>query len=158
MKALSIRQPWAWFVAQGLKPLENRNWETQFRGEFLIHASGGMTKAECEDCFDLVRQIPEALKAGRDAGLSYDVLKKHHMGGFVGIAEVVGCVSESDSPWFFGKYGFEIANARPLAKIIPFKGQLGFFNVPEEIENEARTLAWCADKGAAIPEEWIAAD
>ncbi len=38
MKALSIRQPWAWLIANGYKDIENRSWRTNFRGEFLIHA------------------------------------------------------------------------------------------------------------------------
>ena len=36
--ALSFRQPWAWVVAKGIKPIENRNWPTEYRGLFLIHA------------------------------------------------------------------------------------------------------------------------
>src|SRR3546814_18926401 len=48
MKALSIRQPWAWLITQGFKDIENRTWQTKFRGQFLIHASKGMTKDEYE--------------------------------------------------------------------------------------------------------------
>ncbi|HTV55212.1 MAG TPA: ASCH domain-containing protein, partial [Terriglobia bacterium] len=39
MKALSIRQPWAWLIVNGFKPIENRSWNTNFRGRILIHAS-----------------------------------------------------------------------------------------------------------------------
>lgn len=39
MKALSIRQPWAWLIANGHKDIENRTSHTNFRGDFLIHAS-----------------------------------------------------------------------------------------------------------------------
>jgi hypothetical protein len=38
MKALSIMQPWAWLIVNGLKDIENRKWSTDFRGEFLVHA------------------------------------------------------------------------------------------------------------------------
>jgi len=38
MKALSVRQPWAWLIANNLKPIENRTWPTRYRGAFLIHA------------------------------------------------------------------------------------------------------------------------
>lgn len=37
--ALSLRQPWAWLVAAGIKPVENRTWPTKFRGRFYIHAA-----------------------------------------------------------------------------------------------------------------------
>ena len=40
MRTLSIRNPWADLVAFGVKDVENRSWKTDYRGEFLIHASG----------------------------------------------------------------------------------------------------------------------
>ena len=39
MKALSLKQPWAELVVPGRKTIELRNWNTKFRGEFLVHAS-----------------------------------------------------------------------------------------------------------------------
>lgn len=39
MKALSMKEPWASLVAQGVKTMETRSWRTNFRGEMLIHAS-----------------------------------------------------------------------------------------------------------------------
>lgn len=49
MKALSIRQPWAWLIVNGHKDIENRSWPTRFRGKFLVHASNGMTRSEYEE-------------------------------------------------------------------------------------------------------------
>lgn len=46
MKALSIRQPWAWLIVHGGKDIENRSWHTKFRGRFLVHAAKGMTSNE----------------------------------------------------------------------------------------------------------------
>lgn len=40
MKCISIRQPNATYVAAGLKKIENRTWNTKYRGELYIHASG----------------------------------------------------------------------------------------------------------------------
>lgn len=40
MKALSIKQPWASLIAQGIKDIENRTWKTSYRGRIYIHASG----------------------------------------------------------------------------------------------------------------------
>jgi len=34
--AVSVRQPWAWAIIQGYKPVEN--WFTTFTGPVLIHA------------------------------------------------------------------------------------------------------------------------
>jgi len=40
MKTLSIRQPFASLICRGIKTIENRSWETSYRGKLLIHASG----------------------------------------------------------------------------------------------------------------------
>lgn len=39
LKALTIRAPWAWAIAQGWKRVENRSWSTRFRGRIAIHAA-----------------------------------------------------------------------------------------------------------------------
>lgn len=44
MKALTVHQPWAWAVAEGFKPTENRSWRTHYRGRLLIHAGLAVDK------------------------------------------------------------------------------------------------------------------
>lgn len=39
MKALSVRQPWALAIVDGVKTIEIRSWATDYRGELLICAS-----------------------------------------------------------------------------------------------------------------------
>ena len=39
LKALTIRAPWAWAIAEGWKRVENRSWATRFRGRIAIHAA-----------------------------------------------------------------------------------------------------------------------
>lgn len=39
MKALTIRQPWASLIAEGVKTIETRSWATKHRGPLAIHAS-----------------------------------------------------------------------------------------------------------------------
>jgi len=123
MKVLSIRQPWAWLIAHGHKDIENRNWRTNYRGHVLIHAAKGMTRGEYEDARSLAERlgvtVPEACELDR--------------GGIVGMTTITGCVSESASQWFLGKYGFTLADSKPL----PFhacKGRLSFFDMPQSFE------------------------
>lgn len=113
--ALSIRQPWAWLIAAGHKDIENRDWPTPFRGEFLVHA--GKTVPSESEIEEIEREFGVRIPRSE---LLY--------GGIVGVATITGCVSESDSPWFFGEYGFTLANARPLP-FLPLRGKLGFFPV-----------------------------
>jgi ASCH domain len=128
MKALSVRQPWAWLIVHGLKPLENRNWETHYRGPLLIHAGKTLTDEDFLDCQALLNRIPDA-RARLEAigGITLGELRAQ-CGGIVGRAELVACVRHSDSPWFVGRYGFVLENATPLP-FLPLRGQLGLFEV-----------------------------
>lgn len=110
--ALSIQQPWAWLIAAGYKDIENRTWKHSFRGEFLIHTGKK---------WDTGARAPNGLSWPPEIlGIPEDV------GGIIGVAEIVDCVTESDSKWFVGDYGFVIRNARQLP-FMPMKGALGFF-------------------------------
>lgn len=121
MKALSIRQPYAWLIAHRIKDIENRTWHTSHRGPFLIHAAKNYPK----------RDHRHDLDAYRDQG--YPELRDSMIGGIVGIATVTDCVRTSTSDWWNGPVGFELADARPLPAIIPCPGVLGFFDVPPEV-------------------------
>jgi hypothetical protein len=44
MKCLSLKQPYAELLVSGKKTIELRNWNTSFRGKFLIHASKNIDK------------------------------------------------------------------------------------------------------------------
>jgi len=39
MKAISLQQPWAWAILHAGKDVENRRWNTRYRGPIAIHAS-----------------------------------------------------------------------------------------------------------------------
>lgn len=107
VKALSIKQPYPHHIFHDGKDVENRDWPTKGRGWFIIHA--GVSKSEL-------------------AASQYDLPR----GGVVGVARIVDCVTEMDSRWFFGRYGFVLRDAIPLP-LIPCRGQLGFFALPDDV-------------------------
>src|SRR5271165_5444563 len=39
LRALSVRQPWAWLIVNGVKDIENRSFRTDHHGPLLIHAA-----------------------------------------------------------------------------------------------------------------------
>lgn len=126
MRALSIRQPWAWLIVNGLKDIENRSWSTRYVGPLLIHASKGMTRAEYADVVDMLAD---------DRRLSHITLPPAaalERGGIVGITHCNGSVDRSASPWFFGPCGFVLSEQRAFP-MIPFTGRLGFFDVPGDL-------------------------
>lgn len=135
MKALSIRQPWASLILKAGKDIENRCWPTKVRGRILVHAAKGMTRTEHEDAIDFavdaIKADPKNAGASRivtlrELGLAFEDLER---GGIVGSVEIVDCVRASASPWFMGDCGFVLRDPKPLP-FMPWKGQLGFFDVP----------------------------
>jgi hypothetical protein len=126
MKALSIRQPWAWLIVNGIKDIENRDWTTNYRGFLLIHAGKTMDKQFPWGRFEQAeRLMPHP--------------GEYEMGGIIGHVTLSTVVTSSASPWFSGKYGFVLVGAAP-APFIPLRGQLGLFDVPTVIERQINTL------------------
>lgn len=120
MKALSIRQPWAWLILNAGKDVENRNWRTNFRGRIYIHAAATMTRREYEDAMDWV------VCSGIPLNFEEPHPTRFMRGGIIGSVEIVDCVEKSESPWFVGKYGFVLKNPIRLP-FQPCKGRLHFF-------------------------------
>ena len=116
MKALSLKQPFAELILIGKKKIELRKWNTNFRGEFFIHASKNPDK--------------ESMKRFGFTNLP--------LGFIVGKANLIGVKKYGDEEennkdkgihlasdsW--GSYGFMLENPVRINPI-PFKGQLNFF-------------------------------
>lgn len=124
MKALAIKQPWAWLIIHGGKTIENRTWHTKFRGRFLVHASAGMTKHE----YDCVRSFL-SYPGLHELGIKLPPFAELPRGGIIGSVELVDSLDNSDSPWYMGEKGFLLRDPKP-SEFIPLKGRLGFFDVP----------------------------
>ena len=122
MKCLSICQPYAGLVITGKKTIELRTWNTKFRGEFLVHAPIKVCTADCT---------------------RLGIITKQTTGAIVGIAEIYDTkryesTTElkkdykqhlSDKEVTSKRYGFMIRRAKSFRIPIPWKGQLGLFDV-----------------------------
>jgi hypothetical protein len=119
MKALSIRQPWAWLIVHGHKDVENRTWATNYRGPLLVHA--GLT---------LDPDHARAAELAQEQGIALPATPELPRGAIVGRVRIVDCVDWHPSPWFQGPYAFVLEDAEPLEPV-PFRGMLGLFNGPD---------------------------
>ncbi len=122
MKCLSVSQPFADLIVSGKKTIELRKWNTNFRGEFLVHSP---LKIRTNDC--------KRLK----------ILKKLVTGAIIGKVEIIDVKkynSKSEikadykkhlasTDFFNNKYGFVLKNPKSFRIPIPYKGKLGFFDV-----------------------------
>lgn len=102
--ALSVRQPWGHRILFEGKDIENRDRRTKVRGTIFVHSALTIEEEG--------QELAERLRLP--------------VGGLIGTVDIVDCVSESDSKWFFGPYGYVLANPRPM-RFVPCRGMPGFF-------------------------------
>lgn len=124
MKTITIKQPFASLIAEGIKCYEFRTWKTKYRGEILIHAGKGIdkkamkkfehyhleypsgciiAKATLTDCIKIDEQARELLKEKNE--FVYESIIKH-------------------TEW--QGYGFQLENIQKI-KPIPIKGKLSLW-------------------------------
>jgi len=144
MKALSVRQPWAELILNGRKPYEVRRRRTHFRGRVLIHASLHLEH-----------------EAAVYAGFSLDALVT---GALLGSVVIVGCVPFKPemtdemrpsgsylSSWQPGHFAWVLRNPARFRTPVPFRGRLGFFDVPENVIGSAESTR----RAEALPTHFV---
>ena len=115
---LTIRQPWASLIFSAGKDVENRVWETDYRGPLFVHAGQRRpTRAERADALAFAR-LP--------ADFDFDALP---YGMVIGLVDVVDCVAHHKSRWFCGPFGLVLARPRLLDRPLPLSGRLGLFRL-----------------------------
>ena len=94
MKTLSIKQPWAYLIACGLKDIENRTWKTKYRGKILIHTSSKSDNEPYQlftdeqwDEIEKNQMDPEVFNSYKDLGM------------IIGEVDIVDCVINHSSIW-----------------------------------------------------------
>lgn len=118
MKALSVRQPWAYQILHGEKKIEYRSWATDYRGPILICTS------KTWDDEDMVKPDVQTVRT------------KYPMGVAFCVVDLVGIESRVEYDDWDGKNrlacDWHLANPRPV-KQFPVKGKLHLFDVPDEM-------------------------
>ena len=123
-KALTIWQPYAEMIIRREKLVENRTWETKYRGTLYIHA--GKSRADWDQEMD-DRRYPNA-----------------EFGAIVGVCRLVDCVRSADAiagkldevyPWIsthmhvYGPWCWVLEGAGPIRPTVPWKGAQGLWDI-----------------------------
>lgn len=117
MKAISIKQPWAYLLANGIKTVENRSWNTKFRGQVFIHAGQSVDK----EGYVVAKKICDKL------GVHLPHYIEMPTGGLVGVMTIVDVVDKRPrDPFFFGPKGFVVEDAHPI-DFVQMPGRLSLF-------------------------------
>lgn len=155
MKTLTVKQPWASLIIEGIKDIENRTWKCpqKYIGErILIHASMKPDNVKLEiECQASVKEIQMFSVLGRaeEDGL---------FGAIIGSVEIVDCILDHPSIWAdkwmkkhyhaFGTmmsydiqpYNWVLANPIKFPEPIPYKGKLRFWDYPDIIDQNGNAL------------------
>lgn len=124
MKAISIREPFATLIKDGIKHVETRSWKTNYRGKIYIHSCVAKDKIK-----DYIQPL---------------IKSELQYGYILCSADLVDCIYMDESyiervkkedynnylcgRYEPGRYGWVLENVEVLEKPIPAKGQLGIWN------------------------------
>jgi len=160
VKAITVRQPWAWAIIHAGKDVENRsrNVAGDYRGPLAIHSSGRKS--------DDPQYVRDAVDRMADRGLPRkdDITDLSTfigdgspllVGCVLGVADLIavhtfhecqtyrgGGVTQCCSPWgdaldMDGRYMWHLvlANPRPLRLPLQIPGHLGLWELPDHLLN-----------------------
>lgn len=141
-RAITIIQPYAHLIQIGEKPIENRTWETTYRGPLMIHAGKSREWLEPEDLANHPTMV---------------------FGAIVATARLVVCLPKPSpvvTSWNrerWGRYGHLIehahahgpwcwllADVQPLATPVPYRGMQGLWTPPASLVAEVEAQSHAA--------------
>jgi activating signal cointegrator 1 len=160
MKAISLWQPWASAIAFNSKRIETRPWRTHYRGPLAIHAAKRCVKYELihlSSCWNWQGALhPVLLNKFKNLSL-WESLP---FGAIVAVCILMDCrptgsftqhelddlrLPEGESEHLYSwterqmgnfgldRWGWILSDIKQVDPPIPFKGQQGLFNVPDEL-------------------------
>lgn len=126
MRVITLKQPWASLVAEGLKEYEFRNMKYSYRGKILIHAGKGIDK--------------EAMERVKKLNLNYPKSQ------IVAEVEIVDCIkidkefnkfiNDLKSPVYGSKnrtgYAWKLANVKKINDNTIISGKQGIWYINEK--------------------------
>ena len=134
-KVLSVRQPYARLLVEGIKDVENRTRKTNYRGTILIHASSKM-----HEVVKVLRDVPPQFYNRIEQRIltsAIDVEYENSFGAIIGSVDIIDCVQGYNSQWSIpSDWQWVCANAKVFDHpILDVKGKLGIWEWEGNIES-----------------------
>jgi hypothetical protein len=142
LRAITVRQPWAWAIAHAGKTTENRSHKTHYRGPLAIHAGkawapDGAVNPAVKAAFDPARAGQESWFITEDDAADGTFV----FSAVIALAEIVdihpaagGCcapwgMTHNTNPYAVNRdlFHYQLADIRPLTEPVPCPGQLGLW-------------------------------
>lgn len=134
MKVITIKQPFATLIAEGIKEYEFRTWKTKYRGEILIHAGKGVNKKAMEKFAHLNLEYPSSA-----------IIAKVNLIDCVVIDDKMRKVLQEKNPLVYENvikhtdwegYGFQLEKVEKIEPI-PINGKLSLWDY--DLEDKKRS-------------------
>jgi ASCH domain len=125
VKALTLRQPWAWATIYGGKDVENRRWKTRHRGPLLIHAG---VDVDPDGSASVLKTIadPDVFARPRTAWEA--------RGAIIGLVFLADILTDSPSRWAIpGRYHWALEFPSPIDPPILHRGRPGLWVPPAAV-------------------------
>ena len=129
MKVLSLIEPYATLIRNGVKTIETRSWKTNYRGKLYIHASA--------------TKIPKEYEQNKELMSIVDINNLNY-GNIICSCELVDCIKMTDEfiddiksnrkneyitgIYENGRYAWILENIEQLDEPIKAKGKLNIWN------------------------------
>lgn len=127
MRALSVVQPWASLLAEGLKEFETRSWGTSYHGEIAIHASKTAPPKDVH--------VGSSIAQPRGVIIAVATLYRCYLTQNV---EGISDFEREWGDWTPGRWAWALQDVRKLTKPVPANGALGLWDVPSDVEAAVR--------------------
>ena len=131
MKVLSLTEPYATLIKNGIKTIETRSWKTNYRGKLYIHASS--------------TKIPKEYKNNKELMSLVDINNLNY-GYIICSCDLVDCIEMTkefienvkqnkneyiSGVYAKGRYAWILKNIEIIENPIKAKGHLGIWNFEE---------------------------
>ena len=120
MKVLSLIEPYATLIKNGVKTIETRSWKTNYRGKLYIHASA--------------TKIPKEYEKNKELMSLVDINNLNY-GNIICSCELVDCIKMTDEfinditgIYDNGRYAWILENIEQLDEPIKAKGKLNIWD------------------------------
>lgn len=153
IKAVSLYQPWARLVAQGVKTIETRSWSTEYRGKLAIQAGVSIIPIKYWPIEETTKPNVYKIK-GVDETI---IIEDMPCGAVIATCDLANCIEitpelaaaikvQSPKEYVFGdfrpgRYAWILDNVEMLSEPVPAKGRQRLWNweIPrKEIRIDAR--------------------
>lgn len=124
MKVITLKQPWATLVAEGLKKYEFRSWKYNYRGEILIHAGKGIDAVAMNKFKNSNLEFPSAR-----------IIAKVNIVDCIELNEDINKKIISENPMVYGNktdrtgYAWVLNNVEKINSREPVSGKQGIWNI-----------------------------